>query len=834
MLTLNPISSEVLKREHVVAGEELEKTLSGKKFKSLKNFNYFVADFLRDNNVCKNSPADTRFPGFFSTLSDHSLSTTAIAVPLALELSRLGVDFGSEYDGKFADMLRKVEDLKEIVRCASLLHDIGKHPPWQHDERTRKYVERILRMAGFEEIAKEIATCSSKHHYRWGKVEEYKPETKLEWVIAVADKISVADRIISLDERMVEVCKWIQQKLGNWLEEDDKKKINSIIEYLEKGEIEEELEYLVPSNPRKVDNKLFNLEEVFGVEPELGVLCLEVGGIQKFINASDFRKYVSGASILLENVLEKVREMIEDEISPESLIYAKGGSLLAIIPPSYYDEIREKILKLFKEKTVVAKPKLPPRIGYKLYELKYGPKVFLEDQSEVSIRRRNFGEVVSRTLNFLETYESPGESLTISVGEICKYCYEFKAENYSAENERICRRCYLVVEEHKRTKEQLLFTFDLEKLEIAELDKISSKLIRRIVRRFEEKAKNKKVIAELRFKKLKRVKFHGVSTWNYLGRQHFFGRDEGTYDIAFIKGDGDNFGKVKESANSITLFRRISNILDEVIEGSIVESFSEILIKMLEIAKLYEVQSEELDLEIPFDVVFIGGDDFLVLMDPAFVFVFVKSFRRNVQKLLGSRRDTFEKETHEALSVFPLGVSMGVAIVKNRIPIKATIEVLNEMVRRAKLKSKEDKRSFGGEVYVYMQKFDQIPTRDELETQEKYTSFPMNGEEFLRFIGDLSFFVEKGVSPNWLERVFGNKMPESTADACIELLFKMARTKKDESSYEVLKKLYEMHGKFQSPDTKYFHVDLSDSLRILTENVKEKLVKETARVLLGD
>lgn len=842
MLTLNPISLEVLKREYVVAGEELEKALGGKKFKSLKNFNDFVADFLRNSDVCKNSPADTRFPGFFSSLSDHSLSTSAIAVPLALELLRLGVDFGSEYNGKFADMLRKREDLKEIVRCASLLHDIGKQPPWRHDERTREHVGRMLKTAGFEEIAEEIATCASKHHYRWGKVEEYKPETRLEWVIAVADKISVADRIILLDEKMIGVFKWIQEKLGNWLDKDDEKKINSIIEYLERGEIQEEMEYLVPLNPRKVDSKLFNLEEIFGVEPELGVLCLEIGGIQKFINASDFRKYVSGASVLLENVLREIGEMISSKVSPESLIYAKGGSLLAIIPASYYEEVREIILKHFKERTVVVKPKLPSRIShkYKLYELKYGPEVFLEDQSESSIKRRNFGEVVSRTLSFMEIEESIGESLSIPVGEICKYCYEFKAENYSAENERICRRCYLVVEEHKKTKEQLLFTFDLEKLEIAELDKISSELLRKIVKRFEEKVKNKKVIAELKFKKLRRIEFRGVSTWNYLGRQHFLGsgEEERPYDIAFVKGDGDNFGKVKEAANSITLFRKISGVLESVIEDSIVESFSEILIKMLEIANLYKVQSEEeleeLELEIPFDVVFIGGDDFLVLMDPAFIFTFVKSFRRNVQKILGSKKDRFEKEIYEALSIFPLGVSMGIAVVKNRIPIKATIEVLNEMVRKAKIKSKEDKRPFGSEIYVYMQRFDQIPTKDEVESQEKYTSFPMSGEEFLGFLEDLRFFVEKGVSPNWLERVFGTKMPESTEDACVELLLKMARTKKNENSYEALKKLYEMHGKFQSPGVKYLHIDLSDSLRILTENVKEKFVEETARILLGD
>ncbi|MEM0315650.1 MAG: HD domain-containing protein, partial [Archaeoglobaceae archaeon] len=574
MLAINPINLKVEFPDYAVAGELLKNALKGKKFKNIREFNDFVTDFLKNSKI-SDLPADTRFPGFFSSLADHSISTSAIAVPLALELLRRGIDFSLEYSGEFAEMLKEEESLKEIVRCASLLHDIGKQPPMQHDERTRKYVREILELAGFGKIAEDVAICASKHHYRLGK--ENPPETKLEWVIAIADKVSVAERMIFLDKRMIEVCKWIQQNLGNMIEEEDKKRIDDVIEYLKDGKAREGLEFLIPLNPQEIDRRLFNPKEVFGVEPELGILCLEIAGIQKFINASDFRKYVSGASVLLENVLEELGKMIADEISPESLIYAKGGSLLAIIPPSYYGEIRKKIKEHFRNRTLVVKPKLPLKLSYKLYEFKYGPKVFLDLQSRSSIERRNFGEIVSRTLSFLEVEESVGNTVAIPVGEICRYCYEFKAEDYLGENnERICRRCYLVVEEHKKTKEPLLFTLDLEKVEVGGLDKISSELLRKIVKKFEEKAKNSKVIADLKFKKLKKITFRSVLTWNYLGRQHFFGREEGTYDIAFIKGDGDNFGKIKESANSITLFRRISNILECVIEGSVIESFSEI------------------------------------------------------------------------------------------------------------------------------------------------------------------------------------------------------------------------------------------------------------------
>ncbi|TDA25317.1 MAG: hypothetical protein DSO00_08835, partial [Archaeoglobi archaeon] len=77
---------------------------------------------------------------------------------------------------------------------------------------------------------------------------------------------------------------------------------------------------------------------------------------------------------------------------------------------------------------------------------------------------------------------------------------------------------------------------------------------------------------------------------------------------------------------------------------------------------------------------------------------------------------------------------------------------------------------------------------------------------------------------------------ENSTEACINLLFKMARTKKDNiNEFEMLKKIYEMHGKFVDPvKFKYRHIDLSDALRILTENVEEKLRVKTARILLGD
>ncbi|MEM1671966.1 MAG: HD domain-containing protein [Archaeoglobaceae archaeon] len=868
MLRVDPITLEVL-RSNYAAFQRIKQVLlnSKRRFEGLKEFNNWLLDAMSE---FYDLPADTRFPGFFSSLYDHALLSSAIAVAIALDLKRKGIDFSAEYNGKISEMLKDEKGLVEVVRCASLLHDIGKHPPEGHYKRTRESAEELLKNAGFEEVAKDIAECASRHHYRESLDDEYKPKTKLEWVVALADKVSVVDRAILIErnEESALCCEWLLSKLNQVLSEDDKRNLGELIDYL-KGKRDKVSEIrIIPVDVEKIqqeiDRIVFNPKEVFGVEPKIGLLCLETAGIQKFVTASDFRKYVSGASSLLENVLIEVRDYLKDTFCPECVIYAKGGSLLAIVPASYYRELKNEINRKFKGRTRVASPKIPPKefFEYGLNELKYGPQVLQESNL---VHKRNFGSCVSRTLCFLEAEEIFGETVSIPVGEICRCCYEYPSTQIWKEFDeefQICERCKIILEEQKRTREALLFYLDLESQKIE--PRPENEFWKKLTKKLEDRVKNANVLSELYYKGVKGITFKLVETWDYLGRQHFSptGEDnEGNYDIAFIKGDGDNFGKIKESASSPAIFREISELFEKVIEDSIVEGFIEILLKEMEILGVIVGEKSEkskYQLEIPFDVVFIGGDDFLVLMDSAFVFIFLKKFRESVQKLLGERKERYEKEDNQRLSIFPLGVSMGVVICKNRIPIKSTIDVINEMVKKAKEKSKEEAtlKKFGSEIYIYLQKFNQIPTKGEIEalerkpeqksceegseSHEKFTSFPMNGKEFICYMEHLKFFVEKGISPNWIKRVFGKEKPRSITDACINLLFKMARTDKESDEFKALERLYEIHEKFEIKDKfSYKHLDIAESVRVLTEKIEknvrdENLRKKIKKILLGD
>jgi len=844
----------------------------------LKEFNDFIYKSLVENRLWESIPSDTRFPGYFSSLADHALATASIAVPLAVEVFKKGFDFASEYENEKLKEILSEKDGRgviEVVRLLSLLHDVGKHPPENHHVRTRKHVEEILKIVGLTSLSKTLAESASRHHYRFTMDEEYQPKTKLEWIVAFADKISsTQDRGVSGEfTRLLEPYRWL-------LEKDSGEKVRRIVEFIEyiesynidkiKNFINDEIIYTtIPVNFEKIeeiDSKIFNASRIVD-DAKLGIFCIEVLGISRFITASDYRKYISGASALIDDVLNEAKREIEKMLCPECIVYAKGGSLLAIIPPSYFEEIKERISRLFEEKTKVVNLKLPKSMEFELWELKYGPRIYKVKDADVETslklaEKRNFGSVVSLVIDSLETAEEVGDPEAIRVGEVCPVCHEYRRSEYEHliddKKEKVCERCHLAIEEDKKLREEKeIIHINLEK-EQPEVKVVAMeskpdisymKIIRNVEEILETKLKSNSIVAKFKLRGVNRINFAPVKTWNCIGRQHL-GIDypkelkecDEVYDIAFIKGDGDNFGKIKGSMPSITLYRQISKLFEDVIEGSIAEALSEVMIKQLEV-RLKKAVTDNLMLELPFDVIFVGGDDFLVLIDAAFTFVFLKAFRESLQRRLGKRKDKFDKKENEPLSIIPLGVSMGVAVVKNRMPIKSILDVLEALLHRSKQKSKSEANGYGGEIFVSLKKFESIPTKDEVKevfngtNSIKYTQFPMNGEELANFVEDLKFFARRGVSPNCVRSMFD--AGKSPLDSYVDLLWRKAK-EKEKSIWEVLDKIEQMHKDELKRMEKFTfkHLDIAESLETiggrLSESFSAKEVKEIMLKLLGD
>ncbi|MEM4946272.1 MAG: hypothetical protein QXU31_08190, partial [Archaeoglobaceae archaeon] len=69
---------------------------------------------------------------------------------------------------------------------------------------------------------------------------------------------------------------------------------------------------------------------------------------------------------------------------------------------------------------------------------------------------------------------------------------------------------------------------------------------------------------------------------------------------------------------------------------------------------------------------------------------------------------------------------------------------------------------------------------------------------------------------------------------------KMARTDKESDEFKALERLYEIHEKFEIKDKfSYKHLDIAESVRVLTEKIEknvrdENLRKKIKKILLGD
>ncbi|MEM3587478.1 MAG: hypothetical protein QXO71_09180, partial [Candidatus Jordarchaeaceae archaeon] len=126
--------------------QNIEKQIAGKStIERLKILNDEIVKLL-DSEDCEWSqiPSDTRFPGFFSSLSDHAIATSAIGVAIAAELWNKKVDLASEYgSSELSGLLKDKKGLIEVIRTLCLLHDSGK-PLFDHREGTRKAVEDLL------------------------------------------------------------------------------------------------------------------------------------------------------------------------------------------------------------------------------------------------------------------------------------------------------------------------------------------------------------------------------------------------------------------------------------------------------------------------------------------------------------------------------------------------------------------------------------------------------------------------------------------------------------------------------------------------------------------
>jgi len=793
---------------------------------------HIVEKLLLPGNPWSMVPAQRTFPGFFSSLADHALATSTIGVALAVECRLEGRDFAEEYkDKELKSLLADTNGLIQVVRLACLLHDAGK-PLQNHELKTRDVVEKFLSDMGFGALSRELAELASKHHY--GSSSELPPRTMLEWVVAYADKVAVQDRsTISPDP------KGLAEALRKLHSEARDERILETAEILEleplprPEELGRDTRLLLPIDKEgreTLDKELLNAPSRLKIDGRpLAVLLLEAQGIQGLVRRSESLKGLMGYSAMVELGMEEAADVIRSRLAPESIVFIGGGSLLAVVPSRMFDEIKreacEKYSEFLKGAGVLKAPFDREPVSFSLYELKNGPSFTwdLPVKSPQELSTRSFGQIFNLAIQSLEPHEtaaSMGEELRLKPDELCTICRMEKGLPPSLDEEKpgedeekpgeICRQAYNI---RNSVMKKLRIPVPLGgepieeglpggNLRFSRLPIVSTTW--RAVKRLSERIKEDPSLSEAL--KGKTLTFKPVETIDHLGRQMRKALEdvpekaEEAYDIAVVKGDGDNFGMIKSSMVNLTQYRHVSELFREVISEGLAEALSDVMLRQVELS-LKKNDKGSLELEFPFLLIYVGGDDFLLLLDSSASFIFLEGFNRYLESRLGASRGEYALGS----SITFLGVSLGVAVMKNRMPIYAALEAADELEDKAKREGKVRVEKFGSRINVAFHRFMGLPSSNEVK--KLYEGVPLNGSGNLKiiptawprtskelfgeegFIETIRYLLNGGVKANRLKRIVLDGLSRVPEEIRLILRYKAARDKEQKKAMKPYTKL---------------------------------------------
>jgi CRISPR/Cas system-associated protein Cas10 (large subunit of type III CRISPR-Cas system) len=290
----------------------------------------------------------------------------------------------------------------EVVRTCALLHDIGKLECWANRQPWSKHVSYTYKFVK-DCLGEELAFHAMRHHSSASYLNEEKPQTLVEKIICLADNIaSGADRreepsrgppvpsppiklthVLSkqrvrkkLDERnLAYLSQAIKRKLGN-LEKDFTENPRTtylkIFRVLEGNGLEgKEVSKLrfVPADTREPINDVslwdhLKLTTAFATciylegwkgynvnDYEFALISGDADKISSFINESLRLPDLRARSELIKNATERTRMFLSDFLGPECVLFAAGGSFLALCSPKLLESTLEGVKKSFEEAT---------------------------------------------------------------------------------------------------------------------------------------------------------------------------------------------------------------------------------------------------------------------------------------------------------------------------------------------------------------------------------------------------------------------------------------------------------------------------------------------------
>jgi len=239
----------------------------------------------------REAKADTRG---VAGLGSHLRLTAGLATVLLEELQLRGrlVLEGAEKN-------LSINEVRECVRIAGLLHDLGKmkegrEEPRYHIQRSVEYFEEFVKKVGVPDAVRMvIRNCVERHH------ERHNPRTHAEKVVCLADSYASA-----LDRPDVRIHK-------------------------ERNE------------PMRLE------KELYGVKPPVKLVLVDVDAVKDWVFDTNKLPVIRAASWMLQRVEKEELPALLKEwgISPEAIIFAGGANALLVVPASLDNSKIESDLK---------------------------------------------------------------------------------------------------------------------------------------------------------------------------------------------------------------------------------------------------------------------------------------------------------------------------------------------------------------------------------------------------------------------------------------------------------------------------------------------------------
>lgn len=436
--------------------------------------------------------------------------------------------------------------------------------------------------------------------------------------------------------------------------------------------------------------KIKSAIELCNEDGKIAILSADTDRVKSYVYSSTKLSEMRGASSILDDLNQEDIEKIfnKEGLNKDCILFNKGGSVLAIVPSSKAEKVKSEIEILY------------PKNTHGLATITVVTEII--DHSELE---SGFKEIIKKLSNKLRKAKEEKKEFpvyeVIPYARRCDSCgirpanfkYEYPEETY------LCKSC-----SYKRDRgvdEKSGFIRKFKQF----LEEKNDDNYKRIVKEYEKLNKNYDIL-----KKPQEIKDI---------------EDENGY-IGVIYADGNEIGNIIENKlDSPWKFIEFSEKLYDITEKSTYSAIAKYIVPKGGI--------------LPFEIVSIGGDDLFIILPADITFQVIDQLCKNLEDRL---KNSGMKEMEN------ITFSFGTTITKSNFPIYYIYDLVNQLLKNAKKKAKENEgqtrnaidfmvfKSQGGEVSSISEYRTQILTLESQKSEQifKLTLRPYLMEDFDKLI----------------------------------------------------------------------------------------------------